>query len=61
HFTEAAQELFAANGLRPVDAKVLARHPDFAAVKLFSVDNWEATFAKHFADDGTFDRIYTQK
>ncbi|HEY1075438.1 MAG TPA: sulfate ABC transporter substrate-binding protein [Fontimonas sp.] len=61
HFSEAAQEIFAANGLRPSDPEVLARHPDFADVKLFSVYNWDATFKKHFADGGTFDRIYTKQ
>ncbi len=61
HFSEAAQEIFAKNGLRPSDEKILARHSQFAPINLFVVDDWAATYAKHFADGGSFDQVYNPK
>ncbi|MFT4047107.1 MAG: sulfate ABC transporter substrate-binding protein [Solimonas sp.] len=62
HYSEAGQEIIARNGLRPVDDKVLARHAaEFPALSLFTIDDWAATYAKHFADGGVFDQIVAGK
>lgn len=62
HYSDAGQEIIARNGLRPSDEKVLARHAsEFPALKLFSVDDWAATYARHFADGGIYDQIITGK
>lgn len=59
-FTPEAQELAARNHYRPVDAAVLARHPEFARLDLFTVDElfggWEKAQATHFAEGGVFDQ-----
>jgi sulfate transport system substrate-binding protein len=58
HYSEAGQEIFARNGLRPSDEKILTRHAaEFPPLKLFTIDDWAATYAKHFADGGVFDQI----
>ena len=62
HYTPAAQEIFAHNGLRPIDEKVLKAHAaEFPALKLFDVDQafggWTKAQAEHFADGGSFDRV----
>ncbi len=58
HYSPEGQEIFARNGLRPSDPDVRSRHPEFAELKLFRIEDWSATYAKHFADGGTFDRLY---
>jgi sulfate/thiosulfate-binding protein len=62
-YTPEGQEIAAKNHYRPRDAKVAAKYASsFAAVKLFSIDEtfggWQKTQKTHFADGGTFDRIY---
>ncbi|MDB5988328.1 MAG: thiosulfate transporter subunit [Nevskia sp.] len=62
HYTKAAQEIFAKNGLRPIDAAVLKAHAaDFPALNLFDVEQafggWSKAQADHFADGGSFDKI----
>jgi len=62
HYSEAGQEIFAKNGLRPADEKILARHAaTFPSLKLFAIDDWAATYAKHFADGGVFDQVLNIK
>jgi sulfate transport system substrate-binding protein len=66
HYSPAAQEIFAKNGIRPIDDAVLKKHAaDFPALKLFTVDQafggWAKAQAVHFADGGTFDLIYRKK
>ncbi len=65
-FSPAAQEIFARNGLRPSDPKVLARYEsEFAKVKLFTVDEafggWAKAQQTHFSDGGIFDQIVGSK
>jgi sulfate transport system substrate-binding protein len=62
HYTRAAQEIFAKNGLRPIDAAVLKAHAaEFPAVNVFDVDQafggWPKAQADHFADGASFDKI----
>ena len=62
-YSEEAQELAAANFYRPSDPNVAARHEDvFPQMELFTVDEvfggWSKANAEHFADGGSFDRIY---
>jgi sulfate/thiosulfate-binding protein len=63
HFSEAGQEIFAANDLRPSDEKVLSKHSNrFPKLQLFSVTEafggWPQAQKTHFADGGLFDQIY---
>ena len=60
------QEIAAKNHYRPRDPQVAARHAgDFAQVALFTIDEqfggWSRAQPAHFADGGTFDRIFTRK
>jgi sulfate transport system substrate-binding protein len=57
------QRLAAQRFYRPRDAQVLAEHaPRFPAIELVTVDDsfggWAQAQATHFADGGSFDRIY---
>lgn len=63
-YSEEAQELAAANFYRPSDPAVAARHADlFPTMDFFTVDEmfggWAKANADHFAEGGSFDRIYT--
>lgn len=62
-YSEEAQDLAARNFFRPRSPSVLARYRDqFPPVRLFTVDavfgGWAEAHARHFADGGSFDRIY---
>ncbi|MGC4088648.1 MAG: sulfate ABC transporter substrate-binding protein [Polyangiaceae bacterium] len=61
-YANEGQELIAKHHFRPRDPAVLARHQDqFAKTELVSVNDlgdWDGIQKKHFADHGTFDRIY---
>ena len=62
-YTPAAQEIIAANGYRPRDANVAARHAArFPPVPLFDIDRnfggWKKAQDIFFADGGQFDQIY---
>ncbi len=62
-YTPAGQEIIAANGYRPRDPVVAARHADrFPALPLFDIDRnfggWKKAQATFFADGGQFDQIY---
>ncbi len=65
-FSEAGQEIFAANDIRPSDEKVLSKHSDkFPKLQLFSVSeafgSWPQAQKVHFADGGIFDQIYQNR
>ena len=62
-YTQPAQEIAARHFFRPRSAQAFARAPrPFSSLQLFTVrdvaDGWDAAHAAHFADGGTFDRIY---
>ena len=61
-YSKAAQEIIAQNFYRPRDAEVLARHAaDFPKLELVTIalfGGWAKAQATHFADGGTFDKIY---
>lgn len=62
-YSAEGQEIAARHFYRPRDPKVTARHAStFPAVNLVTIDEvfggWNKAQAKHFADGGTFDRVY---
>jgi sulfate/thiosulfate-binding protein len=66
HYSNAGQEIFASNYLRPADEAVLRRHAArFPALNTFTVESafgsWAEAQRKHFADGGVFDSIYTKR
>jgi sulfate transport system substrate-binding protein len=64
-YSPPAQELAAVHHYRPRDPEVAARHAgSFPDVRLFTVDEvfggWQKAYDVHFAEGGTFDRMYRQ-
>ena len=64
-YTKEGQEIAAQNFYRPRDAEIAKKYEKtFPKVQLFTVDavlgGWRAAQAKHFADKGVFDEIYSQ-
>jgi len=62
-YTPEGQEIAAKNHYRPRDEKVAAKYAaTFAKVELFTIDQafggWQNAQKTHFADGGTFDKIY---
>ena len=61
-YTDAAQELAAKHHFRARNRAVAARYAStFPALDLITIEKfggWKAAQAKHFADGGTFDKIY---
>ncbi|HXH26035.1 MAG TPA: substrate-binding domain-containing protein, partial [Vicinamibacterales bacterium] len=62
-YSPEAQEIAAGHHYRPRDEQVAARHVTrFPRVELFTIDEafggWQSAQATHFADGGTFDRVY---
>jgi sulfate transport system substrate-binding protein len=62
-YTPEGQEIAAKNHYRPRDEKVAAKYGGtFAKVELFTIDQafggWQNAQKTHFADGGTFDKIY---
>jgi sulfate transport system substrate-binding protein len=62
-YTAEGQEIAARNHYRPRDEKVAAKYAStFAKVELFTIDQafggWQHAQKTHFADGGTFDKIY---
>src|SRR5688500_1191475 len=62
-YTPEGQEIAAKNHYRPRDEKVAAKFAGwFAKVELFTIDQafggWQNAQKTHFADGGTFDKIY---
>ena len=65
-YTKEGQEIAAQNYYRPRDKEVAEKYKaTFPEVKLVTVDGefggWAKAQATHFADGGTFDKIYTPK
>ena len=61
-YSKEAQEIIARNYYRPRDAEVAARHSaEFPKLELVTIDlfgGWAKAQSTHFADGGTFDKIY---
>ncbi|MGE0321869.1 MAG: sulfate ABC transporter substrate-binding protein [Polyangiaceae bacterium] len=65
-YTPAAQRLVAKHYYRPVDSTVTKEHAaTFPKVAMFSIrevfGDWHSAQKQHFADGGSFDRIYERK
>lgn len=62
-YTGEGQEIIADHYYRPRDKEVARRYADrFPALDLITISDfggWQKAHAKHFADGGTFDQIYT--
>jgi sulfate transport system substrate-binding protein len=63
-YSAEGQEIEAKNYYRPRSEKVLAKYADhFPKLNLFTIDElfggWQKAQARHFADGGVFDKIYT--
>ncbi|TXH02825.1 MAG: sulfate ABC transporter substrate-binding protein [Nevskiaceae bacterium] len=63
HYSDAGQELFANNDIRPVNDAILKKYASrFPPLNTFDVDQafggWARAQAVHFADGGIFDQIY---
>jgi sulfate/thiosulfate-binding protein len=62
-YTEEGQEIAVRHGFRPTDPKILQKHAgEFGKLTLVSVDElggWPSLQAKHFADGGLFDQIFS--
>lgn len=66
HYSAEAQALFAVNGVRPADDKVLkANAARFPAVNVFTVEqgfgSWAQAQSVHFSDGGLFDQLFAKK
>lgn len=62
-YTDEAQEIAARHYFRPTSKRVLARFADqFRPIPLFKLEDyfgtWMETNAKHFGEDGVFDKMY---
>lgn len=62
-YSPQAQELAATHHCRPADPEILTRHADiFPKIRMETIDEafggWQAAQAAHFAEGGSFDRIY---
>jgi sulfate transport system substrate-binding protein len=62
-YSAEGQEIAAKHHYRPRDAAIAAKHAGrFTTLELFTIDQafggWQAAQKAHFADGGTFDRIY---
>ncbi len=64
-YSREGQEIVAKHFYRPRDPQIAAKYAkQFPSIALVTIDGefggWTKAQAKHFADDGTFDRIYGQ-
>ncbi len=64
-YTEEGQQIIAKHHYRPRDPKVAAKYaPHFPKLRLLTVDEnfggWQKAQNIHFADNGTFDQIYSE-
>jgi sulfate transport system substrate-binding protein len=61
-YSKEAQEVIAKNYYRPRDPEIAAKYESqYPKVNLVTIDEfggWDAAQTRHFADGGTFDRIY---
>jgi len=65
-YSDEGQEIVGKHFYRPTSPHVAAKFADrFPALNLFTIDDvfggWTKAFAEHFADGGTFDKIYESK
>ncbi len=65
-YTEPGQEIAAKNYYRPRSQTTLAKHKNqFPEIQLFTLaevaGSWKEVHAKHFADHGIFDQLYSLK
>ena len=65
-YSPEGQEIAARHHYRPRDPAVAARHAaGFTKLKLFTVDEvfggWDAAQKAHFAEGGSFDRIFVRR
>jgi sulfate transport system substrate-binding protein len=65
-YSDEAQEIAAKHGIRPTNAKILAKYAStFKPLQLFAVSDYFGSLAEaqkvHFNDGGQFDKIYTMK
>ena len=64
-YSEEGQTIAAKNFYRPSDARIAEKYAaNFPAIKLVNIRDdfggWEAAQKKHFADGGTFDKVYSK-
>ena len=62
-YSSEGQDIVARNFFRPTNAEVAARYPaQFPEIRTFTVDavfgGWARAQAEHFADGGTYDRLF---
>lgn len=61
-YSKEAQEIIAKNYYRPTDKEIAAKYakqfPSVELVTIAQLGGWPQAQAKHFADDGVFDKIY---
>ena len=65
-YTPEAQTIIAENYFRPIDPTVAAKYAkQYPKVNLFTIDEvfggWAKAQKTHFADGGSFDKVYTRK
>jgi sulfate transport system substrate-binding protein len=64
-YSPEAQEIIAKHYYRPRNEAVLRKYasvfPELGMVTIGDLGGWDAVQAKHFADGGLFDRIYTKR
>ena len=65
-YSDEAQEIAAKHGIRPTNAKILAKYAStFKPLQLFAVSDYFGSLTEaqkvHFNDGGQFDKIYTVK
>jgi sulfate/thiosulfate-binding protein len=63
-YSDTGQDVIGKNFYRPISPKALAKYAgQFKSLKLYSFQSvfgtWRQTQAKHFADNGAFDQIYS--
>jgi sulfate/thiosulfate transport system substrate-binding protein len=63
-YTPQAQEIAARRFFRPAVPEILAKHTEFPAIRLLSVDEtfggWAQVQRRHFSDGGVFDQILAE-
>ncbi len=63
-YSKEGQEIIAKNYYRPIDKEIAAKYakqfPNLELVTIAQLGGWTEAQAKHFGDDGVFDKIYGQ-
>jgi sulfate transport system substrate-binding protein len=63
-YTPQAQEIAARRFFRPAISEILAKHAEFPAIRLLTIDEtfggWAAAQRQHFADGAVFDQILAE-